>query len=94
MGKEFCDHELSRGGPQRRRVYFAHPYASWGTRPQRKQPNGLVRQYFPKKFPFAGIKDKDLQQVEDFLNNRPRKDTWLPTPNEVFFKTTIRALPS
>jgi len=91
-GKEFCDHELIAAG-LRARVYFAHPYASW-ERGLNENTNGLVRQYFPKKFPFAGIKDKDLQQVEDLLNNRPRKTLGYRTPNEVFFKQRSVALPS
>ncbi|HEY8227173.1 MAG TPA: IS30 family transposase, partial [Pyrinomonadaceae bacterium] len=56
--------------------------------------NGLVRQYFPKKYEFARIKTKDLQQVEDLLNNRPRKTLGYRPPNEVFFKQRSVALPS
>jgi transposase, IS30 family len=91
-GKEFCDHELIAAGLQAR-VYFAHPYASW-ERGLNENTNGLVRQYFPKKYEFARIKDKDLQQVEDLLNNRPRKTLGYRTPNEVFFKQRSVALPS
>jgi len=83
-GKEFCDHELIAAGLQAR-VYFAHPYASW-ERGLNENTNGLVRQYFPKKYEFAQITDQDLQQVEDRLNNRPRKTLGYRTPNEVFFK--------
>jgi transposase, IS30 family len=48
-----------------------------------------VRQYFPKKLEFAGIKDKDLQQAEDLLNDRPRKTLGYRTPREVFFKQRL-----
>src|SRR5215211_7472515 len=75
------------------RVYFAHPYASW-ERGLNENTNGLVRQYFPKKYEFARITDQDLQQVEDLLNNRPRKTLGYRTPNEVFFKQRSVALPS
>jgi len=91
-GKEFCDHELIAAGLQAR-IYFAHPYASW-ERGLVENTNGLVRQYFPKKFDFAKFTDKDLQQVEDKLNNRPRKTLGYRTPNEVFFKQRSVALPS
>jgi IS30 family transposase len=90
-GKEFCDHELIAVGLQAR-VYFAHPYASW-ERGLNENTNGLVRQYFPKKYDFAMITDKELQRVEDLLNNRPRKTLGYRTPNEVFFKQRV-ALPS
>jgi IS30 family transposase len=91
-GKEFCDHELIAAGLQAR-IYFAHPYASW-ERGLNENTNGLIRQYFPKKYDFARFADKDLQQVEDLLNNRPRKTLGYRTPNEVFFKQRSVALPS
>jgi len=91
-GKEFCEHQLIATGLQAR-IYFAHPYASW-ERGLNENTNGLVRQYFPKKFDFAKFSAKDLQQVEDRLNNRPRKTLGYRTPNEVFFKQRSVALPS
>jgi len=91
-GKEFCEHELIAAALQAR-IYFAHPYASW-ERGLNENTNGLVRQYFPKKYEFARIKHKDLQQVEDLLNDRPRKTLGYWTPNEVFFKKRSVALPS
>jgi IS30 family transposase len=90
-GKEFCEHEQIAAGLQAR-IYFAHPYASW-ERGLNENTNGLVRQYFPKKYDFSRITDSDLQQVEDLLNNRPRKTLGYRTPNEVFFKQRSVALP-
>jgi len=91
-GKEFCQHELIATELQAR-IYFAHAYASW-ERGLNENTNGLVRQYFPKKYDFARITDQDLQRVEDLLNNRPRKTLGYRTPNEVFFKQRSVALPS
>jgi IS30 family transposase len=91
-GKEFCEHEQIAAKLQAR-IYFAHPYSSW-ERGLNENTNGLVRQYFPKKFDFAKITDNDLQQVEDLLNNRPRKTLGYRTPNEVFFKERHVALPT
>jgi len=91
-GKEFCEHEQIAAELQTR-IYFAHPYASW-ERGLNENTNGLVRQYFPKKYDFARITDQELQQVEDRLNNRPRKTLGYRTPNEVFFKQRSVALPS
>ena len=91
-GKEFCEHELIAAGLQAR-IYFAHPYSSW-ERGLNENTNGLVRQYFPKKYEFSRISDSDLQRVEDLLNNRPRKTLGYRTPNEVFFKQHSVALPS
>jgi IS30 family transposase len=91
-GKEFCEHELIATGLQAR-IYFAHPYASW-ERGLNENTNGLVRQYFPKKYQFAQITNEDLQAAEDRLNNRPRKTLGYRTPNEVFFKQQLVALPN
>jgi len=91
-GKEFCEHEKITAALQAR-IYFAHPYASW-ERGLNENTNGLVRQYFPKKYLFTNITDKALQQVEDLLNDRPRKTLGYRTPNEVFFKIRTVALPS
>ncbi len=91
-GKEFCQHEQIAAALQAR-IYFAHPYSSW-ERGLNENTNGLVRQYFPKKYEFARITNQDLQQVEDLLNNRPRKTLGYRTPNEVFFKQRSVALRS
>src|SRR5204863_8362166 len=91
-GKEFCQHEEIAARLQAR-IYFAHPYSSW-ERGLNENTNGLVRQYFPKKYDFAKITDQELQQVEDRLNNRPRKTLGYKTPNEVFFKQRSVALPN
>jgi IS30 family transposase len=91
-GKEFCEHELIAAGLQAR-IYFAHPYSSW-ERGLNENTNGLVRQYFPKKYEFSRISASDLQHVEDLLNNRPRKTLGYRTPNELFFKQQSVALPS
>ena len=91
-GKEFCDHELIAAG-LKARIYFAHPYASW-ERGLNENTNGLIRQYFPKKSDFTRITEKELQRVEDLLNNRPRKTLGYLTPNQASFKHLSVALPS
>lgn len=83
-GKEFCEHEAIAAALQTR-IYFAHPYASW-ERGLNENTNGLVRQYFPKKYDFTQITMAELQHVAARLNNRPRKTLGYRTPHEVFFK--------
>ena len=89
-GKEFCDHELIAAALQAR-IYFAHPYASW-ERGLNENTNGLIRQYFPKKYDFTKISAAELQRVEDRLNNRPRKTLGYRTPNQESFKQRSVAL--
>lgn len=81
-GIEFTGHQtiaLSLGAD----FFFADPYSSW-QRGTNENTNGLVRQYFPKKTAFAALTDRDIQFVNDRLNNRPRKSLAFRTPNEVF----------
>ncbi|MBY0473571.1 MAG: IS30 family transposase [Nitrosomonas sp.] len=54
-GLEFAEHariakELNTA------IYFAHPYASW-ERGTNENPNGLIRQYFPKETDFNQVTD-------------------------------------
>jgi IS30 family transposase len=64
--------------------YFCHPYSSW-ERGTNENTNGLIRQFFPKKTSFDTITAAEIKQVEDKLNNRPRKSLGYRTPNEVYF---------
>lgn len=89
-GKEFANHQAIASNLQAD-FYFAHPYASW-ERGLNENTNGLVRQYFPKKSSFSKITERDVQQVMDRLNNRPRKTLGFKTPNQVFFNQKPIAL--
>ncbi len=64
---------------------FAKPYQSW-QRGANENLNGLVRQYYPKKSDFSVITEEELKEVENKLNNRPRKRFGYKTPNEIFFQ--------
>lgn len=81
-GKEFADHK-SIADKLKAKFFFAHPYASW-ERGLNENTNGLIRQYFPKKRNFKTITQKEINQVMDKLNNRPRKCLGIKTPNQVF----------
>ena len=87
-GKEFVQHEAITAALQAP-IYFSHPYAAW-ERGLNENTNGLVRQYFPKKYDFTTITDSELVQVAERLNNRPRKTLGFRTPNQVFFQRTVR----
>jgi len=52
--------------------------------------NGLIRRYIPKKTDFTTISDKEIIQIQNDLNNRPRKTLGYKTPAEVFYKEVSR----
>ena len=61
--------------------YFAHPYHSW-ERGSNEQVNGLIRRYLPKGTDFSMITDLQIKEIENKLNNRPRKCLGFKTPFE------------
>jgi IS30 family transposase len=82
-GKEFAEHKTIS---QSLNIdfYFARPYHSW-ERGANENTNGLIRQYFAKGSSFENITDKDVAEVQEILNNRPRKKLEFLTPTEYFF---------
>lgn len=64
-------------------VYFAHPYSPW-ERPTNENSNGLLRDYFPKGTDLSLITKKRLKEVQNQLNERPRKVLDWRTPKDVF----------
>lgn len=64
-------------------TYFADPYSSW-QRGGNENCNLWIRYYFPKGTDFSTITDEELKDVENELNNRPRKRLKFRTPQEVF----------
>jgi len=64
-------------------TYFCDPYASW-QKGGIENLNKLLRQYLPKKCDFARITNRDIYEIQEKLNNRPRKSNNYLTPNEVF----------
>jgi IS30 family transposase len=46
----------------------------------------LVRQYLKKRSCFINVDDKELEQITNQLNDRPRKSLNYATPNEIFDK--------
>ena len=83
-GREFSEHhQIAR--QLKASFYFCHPYSSW-ERGLNENTNGLIRQYFPKQTELAKITNEQIFEVEEKLNNRPRKTLGYKTPNEAYFK--------
>jgi IS30 family transposase len=81
-GTEMAQHKLFTKNTKIQ-VYFAHPYSPW-ERPTNENSNGLLRDYFPKGMDLSTITKKRLKEVQNQLNERPRKVLDWRKPKEVF----------
>jgi transposase, IS30 family len=83
-GSEFCWHDKVNEA-LKTQSFFCNPYSSWekGTV---ENINGLIRRFFPKKTDFDKITDEEIQQVEDWINNRPMKVLSYKSPNEKYLE--------
>ena len=68
-------------------VYFANPHSPW-ERVLNENTNGLLRDWLPKGSDFKKVTAGRLAQIQQMLNNRPRKRLNYRTPLEI-----LNALP-
>lgn len=66
-------------------TYFCDSFASW-QKGGVENMNKLIRQYLPRKTDMKSITDEDILNIQERLNNRPRKGLKYQTPNEVINK--------
>lgn len=75
----------------RTRFYYCHPYSSW-ERGSNENLNRMIRRCFPKGTSFASVTRKQVQRVEDWINNYPRKVLGYLTA-EIIYNECVAALP-
>lgn len=75
-GGEFRDYENMEKSQykeeKRLRVYYAHPYCS-GERGSNENNNRLIRRFIPKGTDISEISESFIKEVENWINNYPRK---------------------
>ena len=64
-------------------VFFADPHSPW-QRGKNENTNGRLRRVFPKKFDFATITQKQLDEVVYVMNHTPRKSLGFKTPCSLY----------
>jgi IS30 family transposase len=81
-GPENTDHQVLNQilGTQ---SWFCEPYHSW-EKGQVENTNGLIRRHIPKRSNLDQLSDSDVQKVETWLNERPKKVLEFQTPSEAF----------
>jgi IS30 family transposase len=88
-GKEFAFHDEIKKALNVD-TYFAHPYSSW-ERGFNENHNGLIRQYWSKNEPLDKVTDKQILDIQNRLNQRPRKMLGFKTPNEIYSEMALVA---
>jgi len=63
-------------------TYFCDPFASW-QKGGVENANKLIRYYLPRKIDLSKITDRDIYEIQEKLNNRPRKCLNYKSPNEI-----------
>ena len=63
-------------------IYFCDTYAAW-QKGGVENSNGLLRRYLPKKADLTTVTQKQLYQIQEIQNNKPRKSLNYQTPNEI-----------
>ena len=64
-------------------TYFCDPYCSW-QKGKVENLNGLIRQYLPRTVNMKEMTDEQIFEIQEKLNNRPRKSLGYFTPNHAF----------
>jgi IS30 family transposase len=85
-GSEFLDWqtlEVSVLNKKRRTtIYFAHSFSAW-ERGTNENHNGMIRRFIPKGTDIADLTDIEINDIEKWMNNYPRKILAYKTPKQV-----------
>lgn len=68
-------------------TYHCDAYASW-QKGGVENLNGLIRQYIPKGKDISNFTDEQIYDIQERLNNRPRKSLNYLSPNQVLARIT------
>lgn len=93
-GTEFSDayglqRSVIRCGELRTKVYYCHTYSSW-ERGTNEVTNKMVRRKIPKGTNFDGRTEQEIKDIENWINNYPRKLHGYHSAKEMFDKEIDR----
>lgn len=84
-GPEFLEYDKliqSINGGQRFEVYYCHSYSAW-EKGSNENHNRMIRRWFPKGTDFTRISKKEIAELQDWMNNYPRRILSWATPAEM-----------
>ena len=76
-------------GQKRTTCYYAHPYSSW-ERGSNENANRLIRRFIPKGNNIDKYSDKEIKEIEDWINNYPRKIFGYRTANQMYNEISLK----
>jgi IS30 family transposase len=86
-GSEFLDYlaleQSVKSRSPRTRIYYAHPYSSW-ERGSNENANRIIRRFIPKGCDINRHTRADIRNIEEWINNYPRKILNFKTAEELF----------
>ncbi len=87
-GSEFLDQEALeasclRAGEKRTTCYYAHPYSAW-ERGSNEVANKLIRRFVPKGTNINKLTKAEIQRIEHWMNNYPRRMFGYKSANDVY----------
>jgi len=72
LNRQELERSLRKPGQQRFKLYYVHPYSSW-ERETNENANKMIRRFIPKGTDIGKLSHRDIQQIEDWMNNYPRR---------------------
>lgn len=86
-GSEFADYsgleKSCRREEKRTTVYYCHPYSSY-ERGSNENQNKMIRRHVPKGTDFDDMPEADVKQMEDWINDYPRRKLGYSSSNTIF----------
>ncbi len=82
LGWKSLEVSALRSPERRTTIYFAHSYSSW-ERGTNENQNRMIRRFIPKGTDIADIDEKEIQKIQDWMNNYPRKILGYKTASQV-----------
>jgi len=89
-GSEFLDSDAIKKAANCNEVYYAHPYSSW-ERGSNENGNRILRRFVPKGTDMGTLTVRELQRIEDWVNNYPRKILGYKSANEIMAAQIVPA---
>ncbi len=86
LNPEALESSRYKGKSKRMNIFYAHPYCSfeWGTN---ENHNSIIRRFLPKGTKMENVTEKKAVEIQNWMNNLPRKILGGKTPKEVLLES-------